>query len=137
MATDATDPVASGPAVAALSQIVDTALRSERGLPDKGQPLFEIRTHPAVSVTREIERGTMESLLAVPITPLEIMFGKIAPYLQATLSIAAGVVMFGVPLVGNLALLDAYYFVYRRPTCRLAIRFQRSRKISFRPSRCR
>ena len=142
MAADATDPVASGPAVAALSQIVDTALRSERGLPDKGQPLFEIRTHPAVSVTREIERGTMESLLAMPITPLEIMLGKIAPYvlvgfLQATLIIAAGVVMFGVPLVGNLALLDAYYFVYRRPTCRLAIRFQRSRKISFRPSRCR
>ena len=34
----------------------------------------------ALSVTREIERGTMESLLAMPITPLEIMLGKIAPY---------------------------------------------------------
>src|SRR6516225_5681184 len=45
VAADATDPVASGPAVAALLQIVDTALRNERGLPDKGQPLFEIRTH--------------------------------------------------------------------------------------------
>ena len=139
VAADATDPVASGPAVAALSQIVDTALRNERGLPDKGQPLFEIRTHQrynpaavtalnvvpgllgtiltltmliftALSVTREIERGTMESLLAMPITPLEIMLGKIAPYvlvgfLQATLIIAAGVLMFAVPLVGNLALL--------------------------------
>jgi ABC-2 type transport system permease protein len=139
VAADATDPVASGPAVAALSQIVDTALRNERGLPDKGQPLFEIRTHQrynpaavtalnvvpgllgtiltltmliftALSVTREIERGTMESLLAMPITPLEIMLGKIAPYvlvgfLQATLIIAAGVLMFTVPLVGNLALL--------------------------------
>jgi ABC-2 type transport system permease protein len=141
VAADATDPVASGPAVAALSQIVDTALRNERGLPDKGQPLFEIRTHQrynpaavtalnvvpgllgtiltltmliftALSVTREIERGTMESLLAMPITPLEIMLGKIAPYilvgfLQATLIIAAGVLMFAVPLVGNLALLVA------------------------------
>jgi ABC-2 type transport system permease protein len=141
VAADATDPVASGPAVAALSQIVDTALRNERGLPDKGQPLFEIRTHQrynpaavtalnvvpgllgtiltltmliftALSVTREIERGTMESLLAMPITPLEIMLGKIAPYvlvgfLQATLIIAAGVMMFTVPLVGNLALLVA------------------------------
>jgi ABC-2 type transport system permease protein len=65
VAADAADPVASGPAVAALSQIVDTALRNERGLPD---------------ITREIERSTMESLLAMPITPLEIMLGKIAPY---------------------------------------------------------
>jgi ABC-2 type transport system permease protein len=138
VAADATDPVASGPAVAALAQIVDTALRNERGLPE-GRPLFEIRTHQrynpaavtalnvvpgllgtiltltmliftALSVTREIERGTMESLLAMPITPLEIMLGKIAPYvlvgfLQATLIIAAGVAMFGVPLVGNLVLL--------------------------------
>jgi len=141
VAADATDPVASGPAVAALSQIIDTAFRNERGLPDTGRPLFEIRTHQrynpaavtalnvvpgllgtiltltmliftALSVTREIERGTMESLLAMPITPLEIMLGKIAPYvlvgfLQATLIIAAGVVMFAVPLIGNLALLVA------------------------------
>ena len=34
----------------------------------------------ALSVTRETERGTMESLLAMPITPLEIMLGKIVPY---------------------------------------------------------
>ena len=34
----------------------------------------------ALSVTREIERGTMESLLAMPIRPVEIMLGKIAPY---------------------------------------------------------
>src|SRR3712207_6533046 len=35
----------------------------------------------ALSVTREVERGTMESLLAMPIRPVEIMLGKIAPYL--------------------------------------------------------
>ena len=35
----------------------------------------------ALSVTREIERGTMESLLAMPIQPLEMMLGKIAPYI--------------------------------------------------------
>src|SRR5207247_1731922 len=141
VAAHATDPVASGPAVAALAQIVDTALRNERGLPDNGQPLFEIRTHQrynpaavtalnvvpgvlgtiltltmliftALSVTREIERGTMESLLAMPITPLEIMLGKIAPYiaigfLQASLIVGAGVLLFGVPIVGSLALLAA------------------------------
>jgi len=52
----------------------------------------------------------MESLLAMPITPLEIMLGKIAPYVlvgfvQAALILAAGVLMFGVPIVGNITLL--------------------------------
>ena len=141
VAADATDPVATGGAVAALQQLVDTALVNERGLPAAGQPLFEIRAHnrynpaaatalnivpgllgtiltltmlifTALSVTREIERGTMENLLAMPITPFEIMLGKIAPYvlvgfLQAALIVGAGVVMFGVPIVGNLALLAA------------------------------
>ncbi len=36
----------------------------------------------ALSVTREIERGTMESLLSMPITPVEIMLGKIVPYVM-------------------------------------------------------
>ena len=48
----------------------------------------------ALSVTREVERGTMESLLAMPIEPVEIMLGKIAPYvvigfIQAALIICA------------------------------------------------
>ena len=64
----------------------------------------------ALSVTREIERGTMESLLAMPITPLEIMLGKIAPYVlvgfvQASLIIGIGIALFGVPLMGSLLLL--------------------------------
>src|SRR3979409_2277000 len=45
----------------------------------------------ALSVTREIERGTMESLLSMPIRPVEIMLGKIVPY-----------IMVGVPLLGSL-----------------------------------
>ncbi len=139
VAADATDPVATGSAIAALSQVVNSALVNDHGLPDSGQPLFEIRTHErynpaavtalnvvpgllgtiltltmliftALSVTREIERGTMESLLAMPITPLEIMLGKIAPYvlvgfLQAALIVIAGVLMFGVPIFGNVVLL--------------------------------
>lgn len=139
VAVDATDPVATGPAIAALSEVINTALAKDRGLPDAGQPLFEIRVHErynpaastplnivpgllgtiltltmliftALSVTRETERGTMESLLAMPITPFEIMLGKIAPYVlvgfvQAALIVGAGVLMFGVPIVGNLALL--------------------------------
>jgi ABC-2 type transport system permease protein len=64
----------------------------------------------ALSVTREIERGTMESLLAMPITPIEIMLGKIVPYIlvgfvQASLIIGIGMGLFGVPLIGNLVLL--------------------------------
>jgi ABC-2 type transport system permease protein len=62
----------------------------------------------ALSVTREIERGTMENLLAMPIRPLEIMLGKITPYigigfLQATLIVAAAVVLFGVPVLGDVS----------------------------------
>ncbi|MDX2205551.1 MAG: ABC transporter permease [Hyphomicrobiaceae bacterium] len=64
----------------------------------------------ALSVTREIERGTMESLLAMPIKPLEIMLGKIAPYiligfLQAALILIFAVVLFEVPIAGSLTLL--------------------------------
>ena len=66
----------------------------------------------AISVTRELERGTMESLLSMPITPIEIMLGKIVPYImvgfiQATLILGIGVLVFGVPVLGNLFLLAA------------------------------
>jgi ABC-2 type transport system permease protein len=62
----------------------------------------------ALSVTREIERGTMENLLAMPIRPLEIMLGKITPYigigfLQAALIVVAAVVLFGVPILGDVS----------------------------------
>jgi ABC-2 type transport system permease protein len=64
----------------------------------------------ALSVTREIERGTMESLLSMPITPIEIMLGKIIPYIivgfiQAALIIGIGIGLFGIPLLGSLLLL--------------------------------
>ena len=141
VAADATDPVAAGSAMAALGQLVTTALQHDRDIPDAGPAAFEIRTHArynpagttalnivpglvgtiltmtmliftALSVTREIERGTMESLLAMPITPIEIMLGKIVPYIivgfvQASLIIGIGIALFGVPLIGNLALLAA------------------------------
>jgi ABC-2 type transport system permease protein len=64
----------------------------------------------ALSVTREIERGTMENLLSMPITPVEVMLGKIVPYvlvgfIQAILIIGIGVLLFGVPVRGSLVLL--------------------------------
>jgi ABC-2 type transport system permease protein len=52
----------------------------------------------------------METLLSMPISPLEIMLGKIVPYVfvgfvQASLIITIGVFLFGVPIIGNLAVL--------------------------------
>jgi ABC-2 type transport system permease protein len=60
----------------------------------------------ALSVTRETERGTMESLLATPVEPIEVMAGKLAPYvavglIQATLILIMAKVLFGVPMVGG------------------------------------
>jgi len=141
VAADATDPVAAGTALSALGQVLQTALSHDRAIPDSMSLPFEIRTHArynpagvtqlnivpglvgtiltmtmlvftALSVTRELERGTMENLLSMPITPIEIMLGKIIPYVfvgfvQAALIIFIGVVLFGVPIVGNLAVLAA------------------------------
>jgi ABC-2 type transport system permease protein len=137
VAADATDPVASGSALGTLGQLVQTALANERAIPDQTAPAFDIRQHArynpaavsqlnivpgllgviltltmliftALSVTREIERGTMENLLSMPIRPLEIMLGKITPYigigfLQAALIVVAAVVLFGVPILGDVS----------------------------------
>ena len=64
----------------------------------------------AMALTREIERGTMENLLSMPATPLEIMLGKMLPYLgvsavQVLVVLIAAKAMFHVPFVGSLALL--------------------------------
>ena len=64
----------------------------------------------ALAVTREIERGTMESLLAMPIKPVEIMLGKIAPFVlvgfvQMTIILFAAHFLFNVPIMGSVWLL--------------------------------
>src|ERR1700732_5174278 len=139
VAADATDPVAAGSAMAALATLAQTSLRYARPIPDGANPPFGIRIHArynpaantslnivpglvgtiltmtmliftALSVTREIERGTMESLLSMPIKPVEVMFGKIVPYvlvgfIQATLIVGIGVLLFGVPVRGSLLML--------------------------------
>lgn len=136
VAADATDPVAAGSALGALGAIVQTALEHDLHIGDPPAMPFEIRAHArynpagasrlnivpglvgtiltmtmliftALSVTREIERGTMESLLSMPIKPVEIMFGKIVPYvmvgfIQASLIVSIGVLVFGVPILGSL-----------------------------------
>jgi ABC-2 type transport system permease protein len=60
----------------------------------------------ALSVTRETERGTMESLLATPVEPLEVMAGKLAPYvviglIQTAIILVLARFLFGVPMEGG------------------------------------
>src|SRR6476661_524813 len=139
VAADATDPVAAGTALGTLAGVVQTALEHDLHIGDPPAMPFEIRAHArynpaaesrlnivpglvgtiltmtmliftALSVTREIEHGTMVSLLSVPIRPVEVMFGKIIPYvlvgfIQAALIIGIGVTLFGVPVRGSLILL--------------------------------
>lgn len=71
----------------------------------------------SLAVTREIERGTMESLLATPVTPLEVMIGKIVPYIlvgyiQVALILIAAKFIFGVPMEGSLVLLSLVLVVF-------------------------
>ncbi len=139
VAADATDPIAASSALSSLSVVVQTALEHDLFAGDPPSLPFEIRAHArynpaassrlnivpglvgtiltmtmliftALSVTREVERGTMESLLSMPIKPVEVMFGKIVPYVmvgfvQAALILSIGIFLFGVPVFGSLFLL--------------------------------
>jgi ABC-2 type transport system permease protein len=71
----------------------------------------------AMALTREVERGTMENLLAMPLQPLELMTGKITPYIgigavQVTLILTFAKLLFDVPFVGSVALLLAALIIY-------------------------
>jgi len=71
----------------------------------------------SIALTRETERGTMENLLAMPASPVEIMLGKILPYLvvgavQVAVVLLAAKAIFGVPFVGSLPLLLAAILVF-------------------------
>lgn len=135
---DASDPAATGGAVAALAVLPQYALMHDLNGPIAASPPsqpFEVVVQPrynperitsynivpgliatiltmtlvmmtALAMTRETERGTMEMLLSTPVRPLEVMIGKLAPYvavgiLQATLIITLARLLFGVPLAGG------------------------------------
>jgi len=150
VAADATDPSASGNALAALQQLGTQALARElRGPLAALQPRplpFEMRLQrrynpeglsrynivpgligtiltmtmvmlTSLAMTRERERGTMENLLATPVRPLEVMLGKILPYvligyLQLLLVLLAAWLLFEVPMVGSFGLLMAMIGVF-------------------------
>lgn len=65
----------------------------------------------ALAVTRERERGTMENLLAMPVRPIEVMIGKIAPYIvigsvQVVVILLVSRLLFDVTIEGSVTLLS-------------------------------
>ena len=140
---DATDPAATGNAIAALQSLAGSALQHDLTGVLAARQLsaapFELviqrRYNPegitqynivpglmgviltmtmimmtALGVTREVERGTMENLLATPVQAIEVMVGKIAPYVvigyvQVLVILLAARFAFAVPFVGPLAVL--------------------------------
>ncbi|HEY2819347.1 MAG TPA: ABC transporter permease [Casimicrobiaceae bacterium] len=150
IAADATDPAATGNALAALSQLGATVLRYDlvgtlaQHAPD--DPPFDLIIQrrynaegitqynivpgllgvilqmtmvmmTAFAVTRERERGTFENLLATPALPLEVMTGKIVPYIvvgfiQSAIILGAARLLFDVPMLGSLVLLFLAMMLY-------------------------
>jgi ABC-2 type transport system permease protein len=83
----------------------------------------------AVALTRERERGTMENLLAMPVKPVEVMAGKIAPYviisyIQSFIIITTALLLFKIPILGSFFLLSAMLIIFI--TCNLALGFMLS-----------
>jgi ABC-2 type transport system permease protein len=71
----------------------------------------------AMAIARERERGTLEQLIVSPVKSVELIVGKIAPYivigyLQMTLILVVGGTVFDVPVVGSLPLLYLLAFVF-------------------------
>jgi ABC-2 type transport system permease protein len=158
---DATDPVATGPALAAVRAIAATAVDRDltgplarlRGSP--GPIDFAIHAHynpenitqynvvpglmgvvltmtmvliTALAITREQERGTMETLLATPVRPFEVLVGKILPYIvvgyvQVSLILVAAWLLFGVPMIGSLVLLYTISLLFIAANLAMGITF--------------
>ncbi len=140
---DATDPSATGNAIASLRTLLVSALQHDL----KGPLAFlagsygpvNLRVHArynpegisqynivpglmgvvltmtmvmitGLAITRESERGTMENLLSMPTRPLEVLLGKIIPYIfvgyiQVGLILIAARFVFHVPMAGSIPLL--------------------------------
>ena len=158
---DATDPSATGNAVAALAAVARNALaRDLQGSLARLNPAadpFEMRVHrrynpegvtqynivpglmgviltmtmilmTGLAMTRERERGTFENLLATPALPIEVMTGKIVPYImigliQVTIVIFAAQWLFGVPLLGSVPLLYLCVLLFIAANLTLGITF--------------
>jgi ABC-2 type transport system permease protein len=81
-----------------------------------------------LAMTRERERGTFENLLATPALPIEVMTGKIVPYIligliQVTLVLVAARYLFDVPMLGSLPLLYGVLLLFIAANLSLGITF--------------
>jgi len=81
-----------------------------------------------LAITRERERGTMENLLSMPTRPLEVLTGKIVPYIlvgyiQVGLILVAARFLFHVPMIGSLTLLLLAAFVFIAANLAMGIMF--------------
>ena len=81
-----------------------------------------------LAITRERERGTMENLLATPATALEVMTGKIVPYVviglvQVSIILILARVLFAVPMVGSFALLFVAVLLFIAANLTLGLTF--------------
>lgn len=76
----------------------------------------------SLTIAREWERGTMEQLAATPVGRLEVVTGKLLPYIviglvDVLLAVLLGLLLFGVPFRGSLALLLAASFLFLLASC--------------------
>jgi ABC-2 type transport system permease protein len=158
---DASDPAATGNAIAALAQLSFTALQRDLtgSLSDlrPGAAPVDLRIHrrynpegvtaynivpgligtiltmtmvlmTGLAMTRERERGTFENLLSTPALPIEVMTGKIVPYImigliQVTLILLAALALFEVPMQGNFLLLYLVVLLFIAANLTLGITF--------------
>jgi ABC-2 type transport system permease protein len=155
---DATDPMAAGGAISVLNRLGGEVFAPDLpGLEPPPVAPVDLRVHrrynpegitaynvvpgllgviltmtmilmTGLAMTRERERGTFENLLATPATPLEVMAGKIVPYIligfiQVTLILLAARWMFNVPMQGSLLLLYGVVFLFICANLTLGITF--------------
>jgi len=71
----------------------------------------------SLTMTREKEMGTMEQILVSPIKPIEIVIGKVLPYiglafLDGLLILLLGIFIFEVPFIGSVSLLMLLSVIY-------------------------
>jgi ABC-2 type transport system permease protein len=71
----------------------------------------------SLTIVREKEHNTYEQLVATPLKPLELMIGKIVPYIilcliDVTLIVSVGILWFHVPFKGNILVLSVYTILF-------------------------